>query len=155
MSRGSTCVEIENEAVAAPHGSTAAAQHNDSTATAVVYLRTPPYPPLSSFSSSSLFHLFSAHACGSSDDEDDEGTPPLVVVGMEGIWGTLIMLTVIYPITYMLPGDDHGSYENFHESVAGLMNNPDLFATSMVYVAAITTYNVSAIFITQLLESVR
>ena len=27
-----------------------------------------------------------------------EELPPLVVVGMEGFWGTLIMLVVIYPI---------------------------------------------------------
>lgn len=88
------------------------------------------------------------------DEDDDEGTPPLVVVGMEGIWGSIIMLTVVYPITYMMPGDDHGSYENFYESCVGLINNPDLFTCAMVYVCAITTYNVSAIFITQLLEAV-
>lgn len=88
------------------------------------------------------------------DDEEDEGTPPLVVVGMEGIWGSLIMLTVIYPITYALPGNDHGSYENFYESCVGLWNNPALFRCSIIYVCAITTYNVAAIFITQLLEAV-
>jgi len=48
------------------------------------------------------------------EDDDDEGTPPLVVVGMEGFWGSLVMLTVVYPITYFLPGNDHGSYENFY-----------------------------------------
>lgn len=36
-----------------------------------------------------------------------DNTPPLVVVGMEGFWGTVIMLCVIYPIAYMLPGNDH------------------------------------------------
>jgi hypothetical protein len=29
------------------------------------------------------------------DDDDEEGTPPLVVVGMEGVWGTIIMLCVV------------------------------------------------------------
>mmetsp|Transcript_47212 Transcript_47212/g.60673 ORF Transcript_47212/g.60673 Transcript_47212/m.60673 type:complete len:421 (+) Transcript_47212:15-1277(+) len=87
-------------------------------------------------------------------DEDEEGTPPLVVVGMEGFWGSFIMMTVIYPITYMMPGDDHGSYENFYESWCGLLNNPDLLKCAIGYVVAITTYNVSAIFITQLLEAV-
>jgi hypothetical protein len=33
----------------------------------------------------------------------------------------------VYPITYALPGDDHGSYENFYESSVELMNNPNLF----------------------------
>jgi len=88
------------------------------------------------------------------EDDDDEGTPPLVVVGMEGFWGSLVMLTVVYPITYFLPGNDHGSYENFYESCVGLWNNPTLFRCACVYVVAITTYNVSAIFITQLLEAV-
>ena len=41
-------------------------------------------------------------------------------------------MKVVYPIVYMIPGDDHGSYENFHESVAGLFNNPNLLAMSMV-----------------------
>jgi len=83
-----------------------------------------------------------------------EELPPLVVVGMEGFWGTLIMLVVIYPIAYMIPGNDHGSYENFFESCIGLWNNPDLFRVSMGYLCAITTYNVAAIFVTALLESV-
>lgn len=98
--------------------------------------------------------LEEAVMAGGDEDEDDEGTPPLVVVGMEGIWGSLIMLCVVYPITYMMPGDDHGSYENFYESVVGLTNNPNLLRCAGFYVCTITTYNVSAIFITQLLESV-
>jgi len=32
---------------------------------------------------------------GDDDDADEEGTPPLVVVGMEGFWGSLIMLCVV------------------------------------------------------------
>lgn len=81
-------------------------------------------------------------------------TPPLVVVGMEGVWGTLIMLCVIYPIAYCIPGDDHGSYENLYESMIGIWNNSALFNVAVGYLIAITTYNVAAIFITFLLESV-
>lgn len=83
-----------------------------------------------------------------------DDTPPLVVVGMEGFWGSLIMLCVIYPIAYMLPGNDHGSYENLYESLIGIWNNTELFHVSIGYLLAITTYNVAAIFITFLLESV-
>ena len=88
------------------------------------------------------------------DDDDSDPTQPLIVVGMEGFWGTVILLTVVYPICYALPGDDHGSYENFYESCVGLWNNDDLWNCAMIYVVAITTYNVSAIFITKLLEAV-
>lgn len=81
-------------------------------------------------------------------------TPPLVVVGMEGVWGSLIMFLVIYPIAFLMPGSDHGSYENLYESWIGLYNNKDLFRVAFGYVAAITTYNVAAIFVTKLLEAV-
>lgn len=87
-------------------------------------------------------------------DADMPETPPLVVVGMEGLWGTFIMLCIIYPIAYVMPGDDHGSYENLYESWVGLYNNKDLFRVAFGYVAAITTYNVAAIFVTKLLEAV-
>lgn len=76
----------------------------------------------------------------SNSDEDEEGTPPLVVVGMEGIWGSLIMMLVIYPITYMLPGDDHGSYENFYESWCGLLNNPELWRCAIAYVSSLHSF---------------
>jgi len=37
---------------------------------------------------------------------------PLLLIGMEGAWGTLICLVVMYPLAYITPGSDHGSYEN-------------------------------------------
>lgn len=27
-----------------------------------------------------------------------------VVIGMEGLWGTLLTLTIVYPVAYMIPG---------------------------------------------------
>lgn len=90
----------------------------------------------------------------STSSATSDETPPLVVVGMEGFWGTAIMLAIIYPIAYVLPGEDHGSYENFYESCIGIWNNPDLFTVTMGYLCAITTYNVAAIFVTFLLDSV-
>lgn len=44
-----------------------------------------------------------------------DNAPPLVVIGMEGLWGTLIML-VIFPIAAALPGRDLGSIENTQDS---------------------------------------
>lgn len=34
------------------------------------------------------------------------------VVGLEGLWGCLMMSGVILPSLYFLPGTDHGSYES-------------------------------------------
>lgn len=45
-----------------------------------------------------------------------DDAPPLVVIGMEGLWGTLIML-VVFPIVAWLPGRDMGSIENTWDSL--------------------------------------
>ena len=39
----------------------------------------------------------------------DVTAPPLLLIGMEGFWGTVLGIFVMYPIAYMMPGDDHGS----------------------------------------------
>lgn len=44
-----------------------------------------------------------------------DDAPPLVVIGMEGVWGTIIML-FIFPIAAALPGRDLGSVENVLDS---------------------------------------
>lgn len=44
-----------------------------------------------------------------------DNAPPLVVIGMEGIWGTVIMGLVL-PLAAMLPGRDLGSVENTADS---------------------------------------
>jgi len=41
---------------------------------------------------------------------------PLVVVGFEGLWGTLLMIFVIFPWAYIIPGSDNGSLENVYDS---------------------------------------
>lgn len=43
----------------------------------------------------------------------DIPSPPLLLIGMEGLWGTVLCLIIVYPLAYYLPGDDHGSYEDF------------------------------------------
>lgn len=45
-----------------------------------------------------------------------DDAPPLIVIGMEGLWGTIIML-IIFPIAAALPGRDMGSIENTADSV--------------------------------------
>ena len=37
---------------------------------------------------------------------------PLQIVGMEGIWGVILMAIIILPIMQFIPGSDQGSYEN-------------------------------------------
>eukprot|EP00956_Cyclotella_meneghiniana_P030261 scaffold75592_cov75-Cyclotella_meneghiniana.AAC.7 len=37
----------------------------------------------------------------------DVPAPPLLLIGMEGFWGTVLSITVMYPLAYWLPGTDH------------------------------------------------
>eukprot|EP01084_Bolivina_argentea_P021186 39340_1 len=45
---------------------------------------------------------------------DEHDVPPLIVIGMEGLWGTIMML-IIAPMLYYAPGSDSGSIENIPE----------------------------------------
>jgi len=85
----------------------------------------------------------------------DDDTPPLVVVGLEGFWGTVLMNAIMFPIARRLPGNDTGGcYENFVDNVYMIFHNSNIGWMCLAYLIAITSYNISAIFITFLLESV-
>ena len=49
-----------------------------------------------------------------------------VVIGFEVIWGALLSIVLIYPIAYIVPGKDNGSYENPFDSYAMIVNSPFL-----------------------------
>lgn len=83
-----------------------------------------------------------------------QGIPPLVVVGTEGVWGTIIMICVVFPMAHALPGSDAGSLENVWDSIVMVQHNVELQAMVLVYIFTITAFNASAIFVTFLMDSV-
>jgi hypothetical protein len=40
-----------------------------------------------------------------------------VIVGLEGVWGTILTLGVVYPMAYVIPGADRGSIENPFDTI--------------------------------------
>lgn len=80
--------------------------------------------------------------------------PPLLMIGMEGVWGTLLCVFVMYPIAYYIPGDDHGSYENFENTFTMIKNSTTIKMSFVVYFFAIFGYNLFAALVTFLLNSV-
>ncbi|RHY39295.1 hypothetical protein DYB38_007771 [Aphanomyces astaci] len=80
--------------------------------------------------------------------------PPLVVVGMEGVWGTLLMLLVVMPIAYAIPGADNGRVEDFFDSIEMMQNSAKLTYYCVLYVISITGFNVASIYVTFFLDSV-
>jgi drug/metabolite transporter (DMT)-like permease len=85
---------------------------------------------------------------------DEGAAPPLLLIGMEGLWGTLLCLTVVYPLAYYLPGSDHGSYEDPFNTYTMFMNSPTIQWAFFIYFFAIFAYNLFAVLVTFLLSSV-
>lgn len=81
--------------------------------------------------------------------------PPAVVVGCEGIWGMVLMLFIVFPIMYLLPGSDYGgSQENELDTIVMLKNNPMLLMVIAVYICSCAGYNFSGMCITKVLSGV-
>jgi drug/metabolite transporter (DMT)-like permease len=80
--------------------------------------------------------------------------PPLVVVGMEGVWGSLIMPILIFPAAYWLPGSDNGRIEDSYDSVIQICNNHTLRMLLLAFCAIVFFYNVFCIYVTFLLDSI-
>ena len=84
----------------------------------------------------------------------DIPSPPLLLIGMEGLWGTVLCIFVMYPLAYYLPGDDHGSYENPFNTMAMIENSTTIQVAFVIYFFAIFFYNLFAVLVTFLLNSV-
>jgi len=84
----------------------------------------------------------------------DIPAPPLLLIGMEGFWGTVFCVLVAYPVVYYLPGDDHGSYEDPWNTWYMIANNKTIQYAFGVYFFSIFFYNFFAVLVTFLLNSV-
>jgi hypothetical protein len=80
--------------------------------------------------------------------------PPLLMIGMEGVWGTLLCIFVLYPMASYIPGNDHGSYENFTNTWHMVQNSSTIQIWFVVYFFVIFGYNLFAAMVTFLLNSV-
>eukprot|EP00744_Colponema_vietnamica_P008216 GILI01011743.1.p1 GENE.GILI01011743.1~~GILI01011743.1.p1 ORF type:complete len:445 (+),score=121.81 GILI01011743.1:111-1445(+) len=84
----------------------------------------------------------------------DAAAPPLLIVGMEGVWGVLAMVLFFLPVIYFIPGADAGSYENTLDTFAMLKNNPSMWTSLWLYWFAVLAYNICGICVTQLLSAI-
>eukprot|EP00536_Pseudo-nitzschia_multiseries_P012704 jgi/Psemu1/260854/estExt_Genewise1Plus.C_5000003 len=84
----------------------------------------------------------------------DIPAPPLLLIGMEGLWGTIFCLTIAYPMVYYLPGDDHGSYEDPFNTWYMIKNSTTIQIAFCIYFFSIFFYNFFAVLVTFMLNSV-
>lgn len=85
---------------------------------------------------------------------DEVKVPPLLLFGMEGVWGFLFSIILLFPIGYYLPGNDHGRFEDHFNTFAMLWNTPILQLYIFLYVLAIFGYNLFAVLVTFSLSSI-
>jgi drug/metabolite transporter (DMT)-like permease len=86
--------------------------------------------------------------------DEGDSAPPLVVVGMEGVWGLVLTSLVVYPVAYLVPGNDLGSNERFDDAYEMLRNSGLAQAIVLLYLLVILGYNVFAVSVTYLLNSI-
>jgi len=80
--------------------------------------------------------------------------PPPKVVGMEGVFGAAMMIVVVLPAIYFIPGSDNGSYENFIDAFLMIGNNVYLLLFILLYLFSIAFYNFFGLSVTKQLTTV-
>jgi len=83
-----------------------------------------------------------------------DNAPPLVVVGMEGVWGVILMIGVVFPIAAFHNGLDLGCLENTYDTLIMVQNSALLQWMIVLFAAAVFFYNVFCVYVTYLLSSV-
>lgn len=83
-----------------------------------------------------------------------DNAPPLVVIGCEGLWGTVLTILIIYPIAYLMPGDDNGSFEDPWDALAMVQHSKTLKLFTIGFVGLVTIYNCMAVYVTKYLSAI-
>ena len=53
----------------------------------------------------------------------DVDLPAVEIIGYEGLWGVLMMVVVVYPTLWFLPGPDHGHAEDIVDTLTLVKNS--------------------------------
>ena len=83
-----------------------------------------------------------------------DNVPPLIVIGMEGLWGTVLSAVLVYPLAMLFPGSDNGSFEDPFDSLLMVQNSKSLQFLIGFFVVTVTVYNCMAIYVTTYLSAI-
>lgn len=78
---------------------------------------------------------------------------PLMVVGWEGVCGMVLALCIACPLAHVIPGEDHGSLENYTNSMYMSFVNGNIIAMNILYVLSILFFNWSGLTVGKSLTS--
>lgn len=80
--------------------------------------------------------------------------PPWLLIGMEGLFGTLLVVLVVYPLAGIVPGSNHGVFEDLDNTMAQLNDNPLLMQMSLAFCVLVFILNSFSVLVTYMLSSV-
>jgi len=84
----------------------------------------------------------------------DVSAPPWLLIGVEGVTGTLLSTFVLYPIAWFLPGDDNGSYEDPMNTFSMVYNSRTILGLSLTFCVLVFILNAFSVLVTYLMSSV-
>jgi len=84
----------------------------------------------------------------------DNPAPPWLLIGMEGVFGSMLTVLLVYPLAGFVPGNDHGTFEDLENTLAMLSDNPALISLSAVFCASVFMLNSFSVLVTFMLSSV-
>lgn len=84
----------------------------------------------------------------------DTKAPPWLLIGMEGLFGTLLVVLVVYPLAGIIPGSNHGVFEDLDNTLAQLSDNPALVQLSIAFCVLVFILNSFSVLVTYMLSSV-
>lgn len=85
---------------------------------------------------------------------EDMDMPCMLIVGVEGFWGSLIMALLVYPVLWVIPGPDHGHVEDPIDTIAMIRNSGSIQLMMVAYIFSCATYNVAGMMVTEALSGV-
>lgn len=80
--------------------------------------------------------------------------PALQIIGWEGFWGTLMMIFIMYPVLWIIPGDDNGHMEDPFDTIEMIKNNSTLATVIVMFFFSCASFNATGIAVTEALSGV-
>lgn len=84
----------------------------------------------------------------------DISAPPWLLIGMEGFCGTVLCTFLLYPLAYVVPGPDHGSFESPFNTLTMLRHSPAAMSLSLTFCVLVFVLNSFSVLVTFMMSSV-
>ena len=85
----------------------------------------------------------------------DMTASPVLIVGLEGMWGTIITCSLFLPVIQNISGEEgNGVHEDTIDTFRMIGDNPTLLIWCLLYVFFILLYNVTGMFVTNITSAV-